>query len=111
VRSIVKEPDLRGNLGALRNKCRELALDPLDHTGAPAFGHQPGRGSGKISSSPFSSPSKNPAPRTRGSPLVLAAFMSVPMGPRKTAWTVTPSPASSALSDCVKLDDAAFEME
>ena len=38
-------------------------------------------------------------------------FISVSMGPRKTAWTATPWPAKSARSDCIMLNAAAFEME
>jgi hypothetical protein len=38
-------------------------------------------------------------------------FISVSMGPRTTAWTVTPWPVRSALSDYVMLNAAAFEIE
>ena len=37
--------------------------------------------------------------------------MSVSVGPVSTAWTRTPCPASSARSDCVRLNAAALEIE
>jgi hypothetical protein len=36
--------------------------------------------------------------------------MSVSTGPVRAAWTVTPRPASSARSDCVSENAAAFEI-
>src|SRR5262245_23428727 len=70
-------------------------------------------GSGKISSSSFSNPSKMPraAVSTEALGISKPRFISVSMGPRKTAWTVTPWPAKTALNDCVILNAAAFEME
>ena len=38
-------------------------------------------------------------------------LISVSMGPRRTAWTVTPSPVKNARNDCVALNAAAFEIE
>src|SRR5262249_52958198 len=68
---------------------------------------------GKISPPPFSNPSRMPTAADSGEAFGISKprFMSVSMGPRKTAWTVTPSPARSALNDCVMLNAAAFEME
>ena len=70
-------------------------------------------GSGKMSSSPFSNPSKIPCAADSGEAFGMSKprFISVSMGPRTTAWTVTPWPAKSALRDCVMLNAAAFEME
>src|SRR5205807_9696854 len=70
-------------------------------------------GSGKISSSPFSNPSKMPraADSVEAFGMLKPRFMSVSMGPKTTEWTVTPSAARSARSDCVMLKAAAFEME
>src|SRR5580658_2252671 len=70
-------------------------------------------GSGKMSSSPFSNPSKIPCAADSGEAFGMSKprFISVSMGPRTTAWTVTPWPLNSALRDCVMLNAAAFEME
>src|SRR5437879_12234281 len=70
-------------------------------------------GSGKISSSPFSKPSKMPtaADSVETFGMLKPRFISVSTGPRTTAWTVTPWPAKSALSDCVKLSAAAIDAE
>src|SRR6267378_6454036 len=70
-------------------------------------------GSGKISSSPLSKPSKMPtaADSVETFGMLKPRFISVSTGPRTTAWTVTPWPAKSALSDCVKLSAAAFDAE
>src|SRR5262249_57114622 len=70
-------------------------------------------GSGKMSCSPFSNPSKMPraAVSTGAFGTSKPRFMSVSMGPRMTAWTETPWPARNARNDCVMLKAAAFEME
>jgi len=70
-------------------------------------------GSGKMSSSPFSKPSKMRSAADSGEAFGISnpRFISVSTGPRTTAWTVTPCPAKSALSDCVMLNAAAFEIE
>src|SRR5262249_3493575 len=70
-------------------------------------------GSGKISSSPLSSPSKMPCAAVSAEAFGISKprLISVSIGPRKTAWTVTPWPAKNPLNDCVMLDAAAFEME
>src|SRR6266498_1268059 len=70
-------------------------------------------GSGKISCSPLSNPSKMPCAAVSAEAFGISKprLISVSIGPRKTAWTVTPWPAKNALNDCVMLDAAAFEME
>src|SRR5208282_2487534 len=70
-------------------------------------------GSGKISSSPFSSPSKMPvaANSVETFGMLKPRFMSVSTGPKTTACTVTPWLASSTLNDCVRFSAAAFEVE
>src|SRR6266436_3746645 len=70
-------------------------------------------GSGKISSSPLSSPSKMlcAADSVEAFGMLKPRFISVSMGPKTAAWTVTPWPAKNALSDCVMESAAAFEME
>src|SRR5450755_1860642 len=63
-------------------------------------------GSGKMSSSPFSSPSKMPSAVVciEAFGISKPRFMSVSVGPMTTAWTLTPWPANSALSDCVMFE-------
>src|SRR5438445_945169 len=58
-------------------------------------------GSGKISSSPFSMPSKMAAATDSGEAFGKSTLrvISVSTGPVRMAWTVTPWPAKSALSD------------
>jgi hypothetical protein len=89
---------------------RSSALDaPVRHASAMDWD----AGSGKISSSPLSIPSKMPAAAYSGEAFGISKprFISVSMGPRMTAWTITPLPAKIALSDCVMFNAAAFEME
>src|SRR6266699_617886 len=70
-------------------------------------------GSGKMSSSSFSTASKMARATDSGEALGISTLrvMSVSTGPVRTAWTCTPRPASRARSDCVRLNAAAFEIE
>src|SRR4029077_3401096 len=98
---------------ALGHETRELALERLGDASAPALGDGLRRGVGKDVVFPLSRPSKMPRAADAGEAFGMSKprFISVSMGPRTTAWTVTPWPARSALSDCVMLNVAAFEME
>src|SRR5262245_22957371 len=70
-------------------------------------------GSGKMSSSPRSTPSKISLAADSGELFGMSKprFISVSTGPVRTAWTLTPRPATSARSDCVMENAAAFEIE
>jgi hypothetical protein len=65
-----------------------------------------------MSSSPFSTPSKIARATDSGEAFgrSRSRVMSVSTGPVRAAWTVTPRPASSARSDCVSENAAAFEI-
>jgi hypothetical protein len=69
-------------------------------------------GSGKMSSSPFSTPSKMARATDSGEALGISKprVMSVSVGPVSTAWTFTPCPARRARSDWVRLNAAALEI-
>jgi len=62
-------------------------------------------GYGKMSSSPFSTPSKIARATDAGEAFGISKprVISVSVGPVRTAWTVTPRPAKRARSDCVRL--------
>src|SRR5215467_1897895 len=68
-------------------------------------------GSGKISSCPFSTPSKVARATDSAEALGMSKprVMSVSVGPVKTPWTRTPRPARRARSDWVKENAAALE--
>src|SRR5438552_17867791 len=70
-------------------------------------------GSGNISSSPFSTPSKIARATDSGEAFGMyrPRDISVSTGPVSTAWTPTPRPANSARSDCDSENAAAFEIE
>src|SRR5258706_6259895 len=70
-------------------------------------------GSGKISSSPFSTPSKSACATDSGEAFGMSRDrdISVSIGPGSTAYTPTPCPANKARSDCVRLNAAAFAIE
>src|SRR6267142_2811548 len=70
-------------------------------------------GSGKISSSPFSTPSKISRAADSGEALGMSSsrVISVSIGPGRTACTRTPCPAKSARSACDMENAAAFETE
>ena len=71
------------------------------------------KGSGKTSSSPFSTASKMARATDSREALGISRpwVMSVSTGPARTAWTRTPRPASRARSDWVRLNAAALETE
>src|ERR1700728_2343477 len=68
--------------------------------------------SGKMSSSPLSTPSKMARATDSGDALGMSnpRVMSVSVGPVRTAWTLIPRAARSARSDCVRVKAAAFEI-
>jgi hypothetical protein len=70
-------------------------------------------GSGKMSSSPFSMPSKMARATDSGEALGMSRsrVISVSVGPVRTLCTLTPCRARSKRSDCVKENAAAFEIE
>ena len=70
-------------------------------------------GSGKISSSPFSTPSKIAAATDAGDAFGMSRSrdMSVSTGPAKTACTSMPRPANRARCDCVSENIAALDTE
>jgi hypothetical protein len=70
-------------------------------------------GSGKISSSPFSTPSKMARATDSGEAFGASRprDISVSTGPAMTACTLTPRPAKRARSDCDRENAAAFEIE
>src|SRR5260370_29562453 len=72
----------------------------------------PDTGSGKMSSSAFSTPSKMARATDSGEAFGISKprVTSVSVGPVRTAWTFTPRPARRARSDWVRLNAAAFEM-
>src|SRR6476469_7527745 len=69
-------------------------------------------GSGKMSSSPRSTPSRMARATDSADAFGISKprVMSVSVGPVRTAWTPTPCAASSARSDCERLNAAAFEI-
>jgi len=70
-------------------------------------------GSGKMSSSPFSTPSKMARATDSGEALGMARsrVISVSVGPVRTLCTLTPCRARSIRNDCVRENPAAFEIE
>src|SRR5262249_7968538 len=70
-------------------------------------------GSGRISSSPFSTPSKMPRATDSGEAFGLSKprVISVSTAPARTAWTLTSRAARRARSDCVSENVAASEIE
>jgi hypothetical protein len=70
-------------------------------------------GSGKISSSPRSTPSRIAAATAAGAAFGISRsrVMSVSTGPGRTTCTVTSRPASSARSDCESENAAALDTE
>src|ERR1700676_79015 len=70
-------------------------------------------GSGKMSSSPFSTPSKMARATDSGEAFGMSSprDISVSTGPAMTACTFTPRPANRARSDCDRENTAAFEIE
>src|SRR5216684_1749715 len=70
-------------------------------------------GSGKMSSSPLSTPSRMARATDSGEAFGMSRprDISVSTGPVRTACTLTPGPAKRARSDCVRENVAAFEIE
>jgi hypothetical protein len=71
------------------------------------------RESGKISSSPSSTPSRMALATDSGAAFGMSRYrvISVSTGPASTACTLTPCPANSARNDWVRLNAAALETE
>ena len=91
-----------------------MALELLERAGAPAFGQGLGHGIGENVLFTLLHPtSKMPCAAVSADAFGISRprFISVSIGPRMTAWTVTPWPARNARNDCVMLNAAAFEME
>src|SRR5438445_13125954 len=98
---------------AFRHEGRELALKQLSCTAAPAVSDDADIGSGKMSSSPFSTPSKMARATDSGDAFDMSRsrVISVSTGPGRTTCTLTPRPAKRARSDCDRENAAAFEIE
>src|ERR1700677_1277569 len=90
----------------------ELALQHLAPAIAPFRGDAPSHRSGKMSSSPLSSPSRMASATDSGEAFGTSRLraISVSTGPAKTACTLTPRPVQRARRDCVIEKAAAFQI-
>ena len=100
--------DLTGDRATYAANCRASAFTALLRQPSAIASDI---GSGKISSSSFSTPSKIALAADCGEAFGISRFrvISVSRGPGKAVWTLTPRPASSARSDCESENAAAFE--